>query len=237
MSLARFAAMAVPRFAPDGARYSVLFLPRADLLGDPFEGSIPRPEASLRASDPRFKSFPPKYYDSVRRWTFTSCWHRNHGESAALWRLYAESEGSVAVRTSYARIRSALAHVDDTVAISSVAYIDYEKELFRLGDPLAVSQPFLHKRVSFEHEHEVRIVSTDSPPANTRPGTILPNDFLQDQPMIGKEFYVNLATLVESVHVAPSAPGWIMPTIQHMLVSWGWDSIPVKQSNSSAPLF
>lgn len=234
MSLARFAAMAVPRRqAENGRLFSQLFLPRADLLGDPFEGSIPSSVKKLRNSDPWFQSFPPGYHEAFRKWTFVSCWHSNRGESAALWQLYAQSEGSVAVRSTYSRIRKALAHIPDRVAVSRVAYIDYDNDNFRFGDPRAGSQPFLHKRLSFEHEHEVRIIRIVTPPAPTPNTAVTPTDFLQDQPMPGTVFHVSLAELVETVYVSPDAPPWIRPTIEAMLRSWGWE-IPVQQSRAAS---
>ena len=237
MSLARFASMAVPRYDTEGRRYSTLFLSRADRLGDPFEGSIPRPEKELRANDQWSRGFPEGYHDAFRKWTFISCWHRNRGESAALWRLYADGEGSVAITSNYGRIRQALDHIDDGVAISGVAYVDYEKELFRVGDRRAGSQPFLHKRKSFEHEREVRVVTIEAPPTLRTDGRVEPQDFMQEQSRGGKVFLVDLAVLVEAVYVSPDAPAWVGATVEAMLSSWGWTSIPIRQSNSEAPLF
>src|SRR5688572_1174241 len=76
-----------------------LFFVRADLLGDPFEGSVPQVNVAAR---PRtFSDIPdlqPAALDDLlnawarshewhRRQVRINCWHMNDEESAAMWKL------------------------------------------------------------------------------------------------------------------------------------------------------
>ena len=74
-----------------------LFFTRADMLGDPYEGST---------SYFNKANWPIIYKDKIlieslhsatshnawkRQWTFVNCWHMNEIESAAMWKLYAQT--------------------------------------------------------------------------------------------------------------------------------------------------
>ncbi len=101
MDVAKFVAMLVD---------STLFVSRADLLGDPFEGSIPGPEARARHKS-KFDALVnatglrralmrggETRYEWARTWLYVSCWHMNPYESAAMWKLYAQSGDALAIR-------------------------------------------------------------------------------------------------------------------------------------------
>jgi hypothetical protein len=114
-----------------------------------------------------------------REWTYVNCWHMNEHESAAMWRLYARTKEAVAIQSTYARLRDCLppevnmgtVEADESfgwrieqrglVYLGEVEYIDVATEAipqqgFRLT-------PFMYKRKSFEHEHEVRAVISTAP--------------------------------------------------------------------------
>ena len=92
-----------------------LFFPRADLLGDPFEGSFSRANERLRPSMyPDIKDLD-KHFATLgsflkwsRGWTMVCCWHMNDTESAAMWKLYAQKGYGIAIQTTYRLLRQAL---------------------------------------------------------------------------------------------------------------------------------
>lgn len=77
---------------------SGLFFCRADCLGDPFEGSIPRANERLQAEMARDSEAEVLKLETLRDWRrqerkrmFISCWHMNENESAASGGVIVES--------------------------------------------------------------------------------------------------------------------------------------------------
>jgi hypothetical protein len=70
-----------------------LFFARSDLLGDPFEGSLPPQHVAALSAVASQAGRPPAATTEVTRLqsvlrylVFVSCWHMNQGESAAMWK-------------------------------------------------------------------------------------------------------------------------------------------------------
>jgi hypothetical protein len=190
-----------------------LFLPRADLLGDTFEGTLTRPSLEARqgiadklsnlldhpgssAIAEWFTSEQQKAIIDTRRWTFITCWHLSSSESTAMWRMYGSA---VAMRTSFGRLKAALA--SSPVKLVGVRYIDFENDPI---DQSSSTAPFLHKRKEFAHEREVRGIwfDEDGFMDETWYG---PFDFPQDP---GRYLSVNPAELIEALVLAPGTPPW-----------------------------
>jgi len=199
-----------------------LFFARADLLGDPFEGSLSGPSirARLRFFDeeiaPRgtmsrdewLKTFS---HEAMRRWTYINCWHMNEHQSAAMWNVYGRTGAGIAVQSTFARLRSCL---PGDVMVGEVTYLDYERDLIPMDNLL---WPFVVKRKSFEHERELRAVRW-TPPADDRMDLARPN------PSAGVLVPVDLNSLVERVYVAPQCPDWMRSAVNSVIrrFEFGW---------------
>jgi hypothetical protein len=210
-----------------------LFLPRAHLLGDPFEGSFPLKNLELRRK--LYQSIAeanPKvdvatamakmstYFEWDRYWILVSCWHVNEHESAAMWDLYARGESTVAVQSTFARLRAAL---PEDVRIGLVEYLDYDSDTLPEGNVFA---PFLRKRRSFQHEHELRAIWWDT------------SSIGKDPPDEGKFFPCDLSALIERVYVSPIAPQWIRHLVPRVLARYQLSTVPIVQSRlSDRPVF
>jgi hypothetical protein len=157
-----------------------------------------------------------------RTYTFINCWHANEHESAAMWRLYSQGREAVCIQSTFERLAKGLP--GDTFA-GSVNYIDYETGEIQLGrTPLSmVLNHFLFKRLSFAHEQEVRAVvygpMPDLPPHR-------PTEH-------GIEIEIDLATLVEAVHVSPDSKIWFKNTVERLMEAQAL-KIPIRQSSLSA---
>lgn len=141
-----------------------LYLSRLDLLNDPHEGSTPRLLALLRDQQLRdvgaeqLVAEIPRLNQQSRKSLYINCWHLGNAESEAMWRLYCPGNGGVAIQTTYASLVASL-ESDPFCYIGSVTYIDYESQGFPLDN---LFYPAMHKRLSFAHEHEIRLVKTFS---------------------------------------------------------------------------
>jgi hypothetical protein len=208
-----------------------LYFARVDRLGDPFEGSYGwrNLAGDLRDDEmvPTFSSETPA--NLLGKWvgsrpltpkerrasfilgqknTYANCWHMNDHESAAMWSVYSRSGEGIAIRSTYRRLRDSFTSPDPNqmVSIGVVKYIDYEV------DGIPESSPFfsyLHKRKSFESEHELRALVFGSAPDGDGP---LNPDKMQSAP--GKYIDISLNTLIESVYVSPKSPDWVTELVR-----------------------
>jgi hypothetical protein len=161
-----------------------LRLTRVDKFLDPFEGSVPKRQIddqlplfssrnaiqmmSVAAHYPGMSLPPRRNVDpwmemTMRRRAKTrsahaSCWTAGH-ESEAMWRLYCrddEVEGQgVALQSTLGRVEASVARHD--LFVSPIRYRHYHE-----GDAFTDElDPFMHKRMGFAHEREVRLLKYD----------------------------------------------------------------------------
>jgi hypothetical protein len=179
-----------------------LWFSRADLLGDRHEGSFGEANARLRPEiygDQQLEMMSQFSHlmGAMVRHTYVNCWHANAHESMAMWVAYGAAGDGVAVRTTFQRLTEALT-CEDQVYAGRVRYVDPATEFIPENNTLA---PYVHKRVSFDHEREVRLVIQDLP---VRDGAMRP-----DAPSPpGRSIQVDLPQLVDAVFVAPGAAEW-----------------------------
>lgn len=221
-----------------------LHFARADTFGDPYEGAkglrqrkdkwdahflsffrealrtAPVDDPKQRLSEDEIEQRAPKFIEELeqigqadRSRTFLSCWHENPVESEAMWRLYAASfSNALAIRTTYERLYRALGRSPD-IPIGRVKYIDMRTAFAGVNDA------FWRKRLSFQHENEVRAVVRDFQ-AQT-PGKLVPCD---------------LSILVEAVYVSPEAPSWFASVVNDVTAKYGL-SVQVSPSTLADPHF
>ncbi|MBD9363089.1 DUF2971 domain-containing protein [Methylomonas fluvii] len=212
-----------------------LFLSRVDKFEDPYEGATSHANAIMRPYLYGEKGIPKealqqlsKFTKWTRSWTYVNCWHMNNTESAAMWKLYAQTNEAVAIQSTYTKLHDNLAK--DTY-VGVVHYIDYDKDWLPEGNGF---WPYVHKRQSFEHEKELRVLIQDLPsleePDKGLDYSLVNNEF-------GKSIKVDLKKLIENVYVSPVAPKWFFEVVAGVAKRYGCD-FEVKQSNlAKEPVF
>lgn len=226
-----------------------LYFCRTDLLGDPFEGATPAVEALVRSDLLRQAGIAAseegvrKATEGQRRWSAVSCWHLGDCESAALWQIYSASEGAVAIRSTYFRLRAALSAVPYSVGIGTVRYIDYARARFATEVPVR-HVPLLHKRQSFSHEQELRaVLPFDPPPLGAGQfddkGQRVFNieEWIQPPAWVGLSLPIDIDALIESLYVSPTAPEWMRQTVEAIVRNVGFNFPVVQSSLTAAPIF
>lgn len=215
-----------------------LFLSRADLFDDVFEGSFT--EGSLREYVSEWGPDFAQRVATLSRWvpsrSYVSCWHISAVESVALWKMYADAEGSIALKSSVGALRSAFPdradrqeHLIVSQDVRRVVYIDYRSEHPYIND---LAGPLCYKRQAFAFEQEVRVIRQELPigPSSARPqGSAIqlatpPSDR-------GRELPVELDRLLEAIYLAPSSPDWMLGTIEAVVARFGLEGIECRQSS------
>ena len=224
MDLTRFISLAESRS---------LFFCRADLFQDAFEGSLTKVNVERREAlgpdDPTDAADIDQQYRKMREWTAINCWSCGKHESAAMWSLYCPEGLGVAIHTTFGRLCEAFKACHQwKVNVSRVTYIDYDQTPVPDRHFLA---PFLHKRKSFEHEHEVRAVIQ-----RARDPT-MPDRASPFARIGGIQAAVELDTLIERIYVSPTAPEWYFELIKGITSRYQIASTVHQSSLSGDPIY
>jgi hypothetical protein len=216
-------------------RTRALFLSRADLFEDPFEGAFS--EGSLQEHEKDWGSEFPENLVTMTRWlpcrSFVSCWHAADIESVALWKIYAGSEGDLAIRSTVGALQSIFPEFTEregtilvNQAVRSVQYINYRTEHPFLND---VMGPLCYKRRAFAYEQEIRLLRQEIPsgPAKNRPGgwAIQMGPPPENR---GVEFPVDLTALIEAIYLAPASPKWLLDIVRETMSRFDLGGIPSR---------
>lgn len=221
-----------------------LFLCRVNRFEDKWEGAIPKLVAQAMAIAGQTMSAERRANFSAGRLkarglVAASCWFMDLHESDAMWKLYVPSGEGVGVKTRVERLRSALpqraksgrSSIED-IWLGRIRYIDYDKDEFEIYNWL---YPYVHKRLSFAHEKELRLATIISDEA-AKAAAAGVTDF--EITVAGLFIPVDVATLIEAVYVAPHAPAGVAERVRAELDRAGLVSIPVLQSRLlEAPIY
>ena len=203
-----------------------LYFCRADKLQDIYEGRLPKP--TYEGTHERLRAG----YEDKRHNTILNCWSLGEYESVALWHIYVPSHEGVAIRSSFGRLKDSFRveslYQDARVHIGLVRYIDFNQHDFVGPDRTAFNTfiPLMHKRRYFEYEREVRAVISGL-------GTSLLDTLIRQSD--GLYVPISLSGLIESIHVAPDAPFWLLEVVRHTTKIYGLDPALVIQSGLDEP--
>lgn len=209
-----------------------LWFARADQFEDPYEGTWSTAGIKLLRDPSHPLQLPPTAVDQIvsfstqqREEMFISCWNASEHESAAMWKLYLQSNEGVAIRSDYDSLAAVLERSSLKAGISMVQYVDYERVVVPFGNAFF---PFLYKRLSFAHENELRAViwAIDSinRPQIQKGSTAVTIDVKADE-------------LIKSVYVSPAAPKWFGQLIEQVIRRYGLQILVVRSTLYDRPLF
>jgi hypothetical protein len=145
---------------------------------------------------------------------FFNCWHMNDSESDAMWKLYVNGLGGVAVRSSVSRIKEGFRNSVEKISLGRIRYIDDESD--HLDHML---RRCMRKKSAFKHEQEVRLVFHDYK-LSGQPGLLIP---------------VDVSVLIEKIVISPRAKSWFFSLVKNVVSKLGYH-IEVVASEGSAPL-
>ena len=221
-----------------------LFFTRADLLGDPFEGSLPSTQGQINLTEVMKQQYSTSFglspdqiasmnsvHDGIRKSMYVCSFHMNDYESAALWSIYSKASQGVAIQSTFSRLIDCFKDYSrNPIHIGMMNYIDYNTEIIPVFENTFL--PIVHKRKSFEHEKELRAVIS------------YPKEFYHEiskDPPVGKYvndqngLYVNvdLNVLIERIYVAPTTEEWVKELLVSVTQKYGIEK-PIEQSSLDA---
>lgn len=201
-----------------------LYFTRADQFEDPYEGSLSKAGVAQMRDQALNGGFPQEMINQLlqasemqRREMYISCWFMSEHESAAMWKLYLQSPEGIAIRCDHDALCRALEASPLKARTSSVTYIDYDTTPVPSGN---LFFPFLHKRLSFAHENELRAVVWSTEDVNAAQ---VATDALSVTVDVVPE------DLIKAVHVSPSAPKWFGTLVEQLLKRYGL-TCPIERS-------
>jgi hypothetical protein len=177
-----------------------LFLPQAKRLGDKFEGYIPNvPFGSDLWNTLRDSINDPNMPNS---YMVITCWHMSDYESAAMWKQYLTSQEGIAIQTTVERLEQSL-----NLSLRNRVFrgqVNYREPKLEPGESASIEFNYFHKRKSFEHEREYRV--------------LLHSKDLNMVNQVGGEYVdVELIMLIERVYIAPGTPKWFTQLVESVM--------------------
>lgn len=222
-----------------------LFMPTADNLGDPREGSTPI--GQIEWWDEEYRKAETDEHRSIvthnrqlfahfakrfRSRYYVSCWHMNSHENYSMWRCYTKTKRAVAVRTTYAALHIAL---PDAALMGVVRYIDYSKDRLPWGN---LFEYIMHKDLTFRYEAEVRAIVTA--PFTDELGL---QEFLEDHYVLtaNPSFRVyapavDVATLIQGIVLHPEASKTYAAKVRKLCTVKGLPG-PIPSRETAEPVY
>jgi hypothetical protein len=218
-----------------------LYMCRADLFGDDFEGTTPQAEVDawqraakqaateeerriILADREQLSNLAREFRDNY----YVNCWHMAPEENVAMWERYVKTDRSVAIKASYSTLRGQLN--PDVVFLGMVSYIDYDAQM--LPSPNMLHR-IMHKRHFFADEREVRAVMCLLTPEHIRKLLVDPH-MTPD----GRAFLppVDVQALIETVVLHPKASPDFKQAVAAMCATNGL-ALPVPSRMARKPSF
>ena len=147
-----------------------LYLCRADLLGDKFEGAVTPATIEVRKNLGQDISIPEEALRKNPENNYISCWHASDFETDFMWKYYGGLNGAVAIQSTYSKLIAAIDAKSNSPPewkwcyLGMVKYVtesDPIPELANLkdrGERGDLLQRFFYKRAPFKPEAEIRLL-------------------------------------------------------------------------------
>lgn len=173
------------------------------------------------------KAAPRLYRAAIAKSIAVNCWHINRGESEAMWRLYSDSGKGVAIETTLGALKESISARKSAyrVHIYPVKYLDFFDDGLKPTDCLVEGHraPLL-KRLSYEHEREVRAFIVHV--AETARAAL----DLESWKPVPVRISVTVSSLVKAVHISPYPEEPFATSVSKVCAKFGLSEEIVKPS-------
>ena len=192
-----------------------LWFNRSDKFDDPFEGKYPL----KNLQDMRGKEWAvmERLIEHMRQFTYVNCWYISNHESAAMWKLYAQTKEAIAIQTTYDKLHLLM---PSECYIGELTYIDYKYDVIPISNSF---NPHMIKRKAFSHERELRALIQDmkTPQKKNPNGEGMMHDYSAVNDKLGITVPVEPQDLIESICIAPMSPKWFKEFVKEICIQYG----------------
>lgn len=182
---------------------------------------------ALEASLEMLRTQPRQIFAAISKATTVNCWHASEIESEAMWRLYSENGKAVAVETDLDALKVSIEERETphSVRIYPIKYLDFYDTQIQPRDCLVEGHlvPLL-KRISYQHEREVRAFITKVGPTPREGANV---EFWKPEPV---RLPINVKAMVKAVHISPYAVAPFPTSVVRVCEAFGLDPEIVKLS-------
>lgn len=199
-----------------------LTLVNSTLMEDPLEGIL-HPQTQVQMVDLKGHLSEPSVLTTelaqcinkgIRNTLYYSCWHSSEFESAAMWKLYSNQNG-IAIKTSVKRLKESINYVNykELNLFKVNYYTDINNYIRANPEYFDAYTPLINKRISYEHEKEVRLIWH-------------PRDYNNQYPI--RRINVNLEQLIDNIYISPLLDDWQFKAIERFVQSIGLNVVVTK---------
>nr|WP_311733179.1 DUF2971 domain-containing protein [Granulicella mallensis] len=183
--------------------------------------------AKLQSSLEELRSHLRRFLPAIVKTTVVNCWHYNESESEAMWRIYAENGKAVAIETTFDGLKESIENRDSSnvIHIYPVKYLDFFDTSLKPQDCVVEGHlaPLL-KRLSYQHEHEIRAFISKVAPSPRAASDV---SFWKPEPI---RLPVDVKALVKAIHISPYADSVFTNSVISICESFGLGSGIVRPS-------
>ncbi len=221
-----------------------IYLRRIDKFEDPYEGYISSAykedlsaQYELIQSDYRISQEAKDRLhqthltglELVPLYAYASCWFIGEVESAAMWKLYGQSNDCIAICSTLHDLELALDEGDNeegVLYLQEITYVDGSSPV----DAKNYLKPMFEKRVSFAHENEFRALYVLN-----KGRTLLNSNIHQPKKEDvrnpdGITLEIDVKQLIKSIYISPTAGVNFKPIVERVLELAGFDGLECIQS-------
>jgi hypothetical protein len=153
------------------------------------------------------------------------CWNINMGESAALWKIYADFSKGIMIQSSIANLINAFAESEEEIGITEIQYYSYKATKLPYGNS---NHPFLFKQKAYNYENEIRLIYSLANKADSNWKYDWPKEYVEE----GVYIKVDLGKLIDKIIVSPYSPKWFYDLIIDVNNRYGLNK-PIERSEFS----
>jgi hypothetical protein len=192
---------------------------RSDKFEDPFEGL-------LRLKDFGNSDEMIEINKKTKQFYFINSWHMNPHQSDAMWKIFTGTKNGIAIKSDISKLIAALQKTKEEIYIGEIFYRDFDTTTYHdiVNEPQNKIKPyysttnqFNYKRISFEHEKELRLFFIDMPIPHA-----VKNAEPRD-PLNFKKIDVILENLIDEIVIAPFADQWFVDMVKSVTKKLGYD--------------
>ena len=196
-----------------------LFFNRSDNFEDPYEGIFRLKDYENTKQFWSDEELTKKFY-------FLNCWHINNHQSDAMWKIFLDTKNGIAIKSSVKSLIESLKVSEDDVYIGEVYYRNYDEVTFdelmfekqnKIGGRGGSLNQFSYKRISFEHEKELRLFHIDMPiPHAIKSG-------IPREPLTHKNIKIDIKSMISEIVIAPFAEIWFKDLVEKIIFKSGFN--------------